>query len=113
MILNTPGSGWGRLADYVATEIPVAEIDGVWQFLFVTRDLSTSAPVPVCINLFPSFQYCVLPALLRYFLLSTCIVVLLYYIATPLPLYFIATPHFTRIFWETYLQKNKQKKHQI
>ena len=38
MILNTPGSGWGRLADYVATEIPVAEIDGVWQFRTIKRE---------------------------------------------------------------------------
>ncbi|MEO8634138.1 MAG: hypothetical protein ABI587_02565 [Gemmatimonadales bacterium] len=38
MILNTPGSGWGRLADYVATEIPVAEIDGVWQFRTIRRE---------------------------------------------------------------------------
>lgn len=26
-------SGWSRLADVVATELPLAEIDGVWQFL--------------------------------------------------------------------------------
>jgi hypothetical protein len=32
VILNQPGSGWGRLAGYVAGQIPVAEIDGVWQF---------------------------------------------------------------------------------
>jgi hypothetical protein len=38
MILNTPGSGWGRLANYVATEIPVAEIDGVWQFRTIRRE---------------------------------------------------------------------------
>ncbi len=38
MILNTPGSGWGRLADYVASEIPVAEIDGVWQFRTIKRE---------------------------------------------------------------------------
>ena len=38
MILNTPGSGWGRLADYVATEVPVAEIDGVWQFRTIKRE---------------------------------------------------------------------------
>ena len=38
MILNTPGSGWGRLADYVAGEIPVAEIDGVWQFRTIKRE---------------------------------------------------------------------------
>lgn len=38
MILNTPGSGWGRLADYVAAEIPVAEIDGVWQFRTIKRE---------------------------------------------------------------------------
>ena len=38
MILNTPGSGWGRLAGYVAGEIPVAEIDGVWQFRTIKRE---------------------------------------------------------------------------
>ncbi len=38
MILNTPGSGWGRLADYVAGEIPAAEIDGVWQFRTIKRE---------------------------------------------------------------------------
>ena len=38
MMLNTPGSGWGRLADYVAGEIPVSEIDGVWQFRTIKRE---------------------------------------------------------------------------
>lgn len=38
MILNQPGSGWGRLAEYVATEIPVAEVDGVWQFRTIRRE---------------------------------------------------------------------------
>jgi len=38
MILNQPGSGWGRLAGYVAGELPVAEIDGVWQFRTLKRD---------------------------------------------------------------------------
>ena len=38
MILNQPGSGWGRLAEYVATQLPPAEIDGVWQFRTIKRD---------------------------------------------------------------------------
>ncbi len=38
MILNQPGSGWGRLAGQVAVEIPVSEIDGVWQFRTIRRD---------------------------------------------------------------------------
>jgi len=38
MILNQPGSGWGRLASYVAGALPVAEIDGVWQFRTLKRD---------------------------------------------------------------------------
>ena len=38
MILNQPGSGWGRLADYVAGVIPVSEIDGVWQFRTIRRE---------------------------------------------------------------------------
>ena len=38
MILNQPGSGWGRLAEQVAGQIPVAEIDGVWQFRTIRRD---------------------------------------------------------------------------
>jgi hypothetical protein len=38
MILNQPGSGWGRLAARVAGEIPVAEIDGVWQFRALRRE---------------------------------------------------------------------------
>ena len=37
MILNQPGSGWGRLAEYVAGALPVAEIDGVWQFRTIKR----------------------------------------------------------------------------
>ena len=61
--------------------------------LFVTRDLFTSAFVPVCFILFPSIQYCVLPALLRYFLLSTCIVVLLYCITLLHLFRYILLPH--------------------
>ena len=38
MILNQPGSGWGRLAGYVAGALPVAEIDGVWQFRTLKHD---------------------------------------------------------------------------
>ena len=38
MILNQPGSGWGRLAARVATEIPVTEVDGVWQFRALRHD---------------------------------------------------------------------------
>lgn len=38
MILNQPGSGWGRLAARVADEIPVTEIDGVWQFRALRHD---------------------------------------------------------------------------
>ncbi|MBK8005705.1 MAG: hypothetical protein IPK12_17755 [Gemmatimonadetes bacterium] len=38
MILNQPGSGWGRLAEYVATQLSPAEIDGVWQFRTIKRD---------------------------------------------------------------------------
>ena len=38
MILNQPGSGWARLAGQVATEIPVAEVDGVWQFRTLRRE---------------------------------------------------------------------------
>ncbi len=38
MILNQPGSGWGRLAEYVATQLPPGEIDGVWQFRTIKRD---------------------------------------------------------------------------
>lgn len=38
MILNQPGSGWGRLADQVAGELPTDEIDGVWQFRTIKRD---------------------------------------------------------------------------
>ncbi len=38
MILNQPGSGWRRLAAYVAEGIPVPEIDGVWQFRTLRRD---------------------------------------------------------------------------
>jgi hypothetical protein len=38
VILNQPGSGWGRLAEYVATQLPPAEIDGVWQFRTIRRD---------------------------------------------------------------------------
>ncbi len=38
MILNQPGSGWGRLAEYVAGQIPAGEIEGVWQFRTIKRD---------------------------------------------------------------------------
>lgn len=38
MILNQPGSGWGRLAEHVAGVMPVSEIDGVWQFRTLKRD---------------------------------------------------------------------------
>lgn len=38
MILNQPGSGWARLADYVAGALPVAEIDGIWQFRTLKRE---------------------------------------------------------------------------
>ena len=38
MILNQPGSGWGRLAEQVAGLLPVHEIDGVWQFRTIKRD---------------------------------------------------------------------------
>jgi FAD/FMN-containing dehydrogenase len=38
VILNQPGSGWGRLAEYVAGTLPVNEIDGVWQFRTIKRD---------------------------------------------------------------------------
>jgi hypothetical protein len=38
VILNQPGSGWGRLAEYVAGALPVSEIDGVWQFRTLRRD---------------------------------------------------------------------------
>ena len=31
-VLNTPGSGWKRLAEAVAVALPAAEIDGVWVF---------------------------------------------------------------------------------
>lgn len=38
MILNQPGSGWGRLAEYVAVQIPPADIEAVWQFRTIKRD---------------------------------------------------------------------------
>lgn len=38
MILNQPGSGWGRLAGHVAGALPVAEIDAIWQFRTLKRD---------------------------------------------------------------------------
>jgi hypothetical protein len=38
VILNQPGTGWGRLAEYVATQIPPAEIEAVWQFRTMKRD---------------------------------------------------------------------------
>jgi len=38
VILNQPGSGWGRLASHVAGALPVDEIDAVWQFRTIRRD---------------------------------------------------------------------------
>ena len=38
MTPNPPGSGWGRLAQAVAGQIPVPEIDAVWQFRTIRRD---------------------------------------------------------------------------
>jgi hypothetical protein len=38
VILNQPGSGWGRLAGHVAGSLPVGEIDGIWQFRTLKRD---------------------------------------------------------------------------
>jgi hypothetical protein len=38
VILNQPGSGWGRLAEYVAGTIPTPEIDAVWQFRTIRRE---------------------------------------------------------------------------
>jgi hypothetical protein len=38
MILNQPGSGWGRLAEHVATTMPVSSVDGVWQFRTLKHD---------------------------------------------------------------------------
>lgn len=38
MILNQPGSGWGRLAEHVAGTMPVTAIDGVWQFRTIKKD---------------------------------------------------------------------------
>jgi hypothetical protein len=38
VILNQPGSGWGRLAEYVAGLLPVGEIDGIWQFRTLKRE---------------------------------------------------------------------------
>ncbi|HXE58032.1 MAG TPA: hypothetical protein VNK43_08520 [Gemmatimonadales bacterium] len=38
MILNQPGSGWGRLANAVAQALPVEEIDAVWQFRTLRRE---------------------------------------------------------------------------
>jgi len=38
VILNQPGSGWGRLAEYVAGQLPAGEIDAVWQFRTIRRD---------------------------------------------------------------------------
>lgn len=35
---NQPGSGWGRLAEYVAAAIPVPEIDAIWQFRTLKRE---------------------------------------------------------------------------
>ena len=38
MILNQPGSGWGKLAAEVAKSLPAQEIDGVWQFRTLKRE---------------------------------------------------------------------------
>jgi FAD/FMN-containing dehydrogenase len=38
VILNQPGSGWGRLAEYVAGTIPTPEVDAVWQFRTIRRE---------------------------------------------------------------------------
>ncbi len=38
MILNQPGSGWGKLAEHVAGTLPAAEIDAIWQFRTLKRD---------------------------------------------------------------------------
>lgn len=38
MILNQPGSGWGRLAEYVAGAMPVPDIDAIWQFRTIKKD---------------------------------------------------------------------------
>ncbi|HXG44605.1 MAG TPA: hypothetical protein VNJ71_07610 [Gemmatimonadales bacterium] len=38
MILNQPGSGWGRLARAVAEALPVEEIDAIWQFRTLRRE---------------------------------------------------------------------------
>ena len=38
MILNQPGSGWGRLAEAMASRMSVSDIDGVWQFRTLRRD---------------------------------------------------------------------------
>lgn len=38
MILNQPGSGWGRLARAVAEVLPVEEIDAIWQFRTLRRE---------------------------------------------------------------------------
>jgi hypothetical protein len=38
LVLNAPGSGWARLAERVAAELPVAEIDGVWIFPSLRRE---------------------------------------------------------------------------
>lgn len=38
MILNQPGSGWGKLASAVAAQLPVAEVDAVWQFRTLKRE---------------------------------------------------------------------------
>ncbi len=38
LVLNAPGSGWARLAEQVAAQLPVAEIDAVWVFPSLRRE---------------------------------------------------------------------------
>jgi hypothetical protein len=38
VILNQPGSGWGRLASDVAKVVPPGEVDAIWQFRTLKRD---------------------------------------------------------------------------
>jgi hypothetical protein len=38
IVLNKPGSGWGRLAARVAGSLPASEIDAVWLFRTLRRE---------------------------------------------------------------------------
>jgi hypothetical protein len=38
IVLNKPGSGWGRLAERVAGSLPASEIDAVWLFRTLRRE---------------------------------------------------------------------------